>query len=152
MEKNTGWLEKRKHERVDVVIKIKFTPLNEKEISSLNIKENYQSVDSTVLSEFSKQEKTLEAITQDIGSGGIMIVSNTPLFFGQKLLIEMVLPNARRTLRALVRVVRVQEDRGKAAPAYRAAIQIISINQADLEDLERFVQNQIMKDILKKMT
>ncbi len=137
---HTGWLEKRKHKRVQSSLKVQFLPLDDKEVPAL-LKDAAARKDHLSVS----PGKVKASSVDNISLNGLAMVSSKPLQAGKYLLVEMVLPGSQEPLRVMAMVVWVTDDKQEGPHKYRNGIQIVSIHKKDLADLEKFIEDDPKK-------
>jgi c-di-GMP-binding flagellar brake protein YcgR len=130
---NKGWLERREFERVKDLLKVAFYPVSD-EGGKVSLSDDYKHTTLEKLSAL-KIGGFVQAMTEDISSGGMSIISDTEIKQGQKLIIDLFLPRFSKPLKLLAEAKHIEKNI-KGAASYRAGLKIISISRADLTKIE----------------
>ncbi len=130
---NKGWLERREFERVKDLLKVAFYTIND-EGGKVSLSDDYKHTTPEKLTA-SKIGGFIQAMTEDISTGGMSIISDTEIKQGQKLIIDLFLPRFSKPLKLLAEAKHI-ENNIKGSASYRAGLKIISISKADLAKIE----------------
>ncbi|HEY5039745.1 MAG TPA: PilZ domain-containing protein [bacterium] len=139
MEAKSGWMEKRKHERVVATLKVSFQMINPEVTKKLLKQENYRTTTAEHLPELSKKSQLYEAVTRDLSICGLAMHSQHPLPKGSVAEVHMDLPNFSVTLKFLAEVRHVEKTMEMGRAIYSAGMRIMAINKEDVKRIEDYL-------------
>ena len=142
MEKKSGWVEKRKFERVVATLKMEYQIVSGPEAKKLLSHEHYQQTTVDQLPELSQKSSVYQAVTKDISAGGLALMSQQPLQKGMLLEVSLHLPHYKTILKFLAEIRHVQTLVEMGRTLFQAGIQIMAINKADVERISDYVASQ----------
>jgi hypothetical protein len=112
----------RRHERFNVDTVVKYKVINRQAVEELVEPRSFQDDGKSI----------------NISVSGISLVTEVPLHKGDYLKVEMSLPGAPRTTRALAEVMWSRNENGQHAAGIRF---LIVLNEADDNSIRRFVES-----------
>lgn len=146
MDKKSGWVEKRKFERIVATLKMEYQIVSGPETKKLLAHEHYQETTVDHLPKLSQKSSLYEAVTKDISMGGLALVSQQALQAGMVLEVSLHLPNFKTILKFLAEIRHVQTTVEMGRTLFQAGIQIMAINKADVEKMEDYLLAQKSQD------
>ncbi|MBN2754767.1 MAG: PilZ domain-containing protein [Candidatus Goldbacteria bacterium] len=125
-----GWLERREYERVKDILKVSYYRTAEE---SPELSDDYR--DTTVEKlQMVQGNRLITSMTDDVSRGGLAIITDEPLAQGDKLIIDLYIPQASSPVKLLAEVMRLEGLKGNDTK--KAGLKIISISKNDLKRLE----------------
>jgi len=82
-----------------------------------------------------------DSVSRNISAGGLLVVSDRPLDIEAFVLARFLLPNEKRYIMVLAKVVRVEviEEGGK----YELGIEFVDYRKEDIDKLNEFVESEL---------
>ena len=142
LDKKSGWVEKRKFERVVATLKMDYQIVSGPEAKKLLTHEHYQETTVDHLPQLSQKSSLYQAVTKDISMGGLALMSQQPLQSGMVLEVSLHLPNFQTVLKFLAEIRHVQTVVEMGRTLFQAGIQIMAINKADVEKMGDYLLYQ----------
>lgn len=109
----------------------------------------YKDTTLDALSKMDRPNTPLQGVTDNISSGGLALVTDTPVAMGTHVVCDITMPNLPRPLRALAEVVRTDSKEGRVVDrtmsTYRSGLKIIAINKDDLKRIENYIIEEKIK-------
>ena len=140
---NVGRIEQREFERVIASLNIKYYVIDEEYASKLSTDDAYKDSTLEKLQAADRVQSPMSGVTENISKGGLSLTSDEPLAEGQKVIVDMTLPNITRPMRALAVVVRSDSKHGrvldKSISSYSAGLKILAINKDDMRRIENYM-------------
>lgn len=140
---NTGRIEQRQFERIIAVLNIKYYIIDEGYASKLSSESAYKDTTLEKLQAADRVRSPMTGVTENISKGGLSLTSDEPLAEGQKVIVDMTLPNITRPMRALAEVVRSDSKHGKVMDrtikSYNSGLKILAINKDDMRRIENYM-------------
>ncbi|PKL90695.1 MAG: hypothetical protein CVV21_11715 [Candidatus Goldiibacteriota bacterium HGW-Goldbacteria-1] len=125
-----GWLERREYERVKDILKVSYYRTSEE---SPELSDDYR--DTTVEKlQMVQGNRLITSMTDDVSRGGLAIITDEALVQGDKLIIDLYIPQASSPVKLLAEVMHL--DGLKGNDSKKAGLKIISISKNDLKRLE----------------
>ena len=91
-----------------------------------------------------KSEIIGDSVSRNISAGGLLVVSDRPLDIEAFVLARFLLPNEKRYIMVLARVVRVEViEEGKR---YELGIAFVNYRKEDIDKLNEFVESELEKE------
>ena len=139
-----GHIEQRQFERIVAVLQIKYYPLDPLTADAMQVDDSYKDTTLENLREQSRVQSPMTGVTENISKGGLSLTSEEPLMVGQKVIVDMTLPNVKQPVRALAEVMRSSGDSksqvvDRNAASFSAGLKIIAVNKEDLRRVENFI-------------
>ena len=141
----TGWMEKRQHERVVATLKISYRLIESKDKKKLLTDESYRTTTADQLPGLSQVSPIYEAVTKDISTGGLCIVSEQEAPLGTVLEVSLQLPNYQTSLKFLAEVVRVDAMTEMGRTLQRWGVKTLAINKEDVTRMEAYLIEKMRK-------
>jgi hypothetical protein len=138
----SGWVEKRRHERVLATLKMEYQLVSGPQAQKLLDQENYKLTQTEHLPELSEKSPLYRAVTRDISLGGLSLVTQQPLVQGAILEISLHLPNYKTTLKFLARIMHVESSVEMGRTLFHAGIRTLAIHKGDVERIGDFLIDQ----------
>jgi c-di-GMP-binding flagellar brake protein YcgR len=85
-----------------------------------------------------KTSQYVQAMTEDISKGGLSIVTDENMESGQKIIIDMFLPQMSKPVKILCEVRHV-DPAPKGSTTHRAGLKIVSMSKTDIKRLENHI-------------
>jgi len=142
MQKKSGWVEKRQHERVLATLKMEYQIVSGPEAEKLLGHENYKLTKKEHLPELSEKSSLYRAVTKDISLGGLSIVSQQPLQKGALLEISLHLPNYKSILKFLAEIRHVETTVEMGRTLFHAGIHTLAIHKGDVDLIGKYLIDQ----------
>lgn len=142
MEAKSGWMEKRKHERVLATLKVNYMMMNAEETKKLLKQDRYKSTMAEHLPELSQKSSLYKAVTRDISICGLAMVSQHPLPTGSTVEVDMSLPNYPVSLKFLAEVRHVEKTLEMGRNVFTAGMKIVAISKEDVKRIEEYLIKQ----------
>ncbi len=139
MSMKTGWVEKRLHERVVATLKVDFRVVDPKESKKILDHVHYSHTTIDHMPELAKSSPLYHAVTRDISMGGLALISDQPFSSGGLVEIGLHLPQYNTILKFLAKVAHTDKFVELGRNIYRAGVQTVAINQADLNRIETYL-------------
>jgi c-di-GMP-binding flagellar brake protein YcgR len=130
-----GWLEKREYERVKDVLKIMYCPVDS---DTAEVSDDYRDTTVEKIIQDKKTSQYVQAMTEDISKGGLSIVTDENMESGQKIIIDMFLPQMSKPVKILCEVRHV-DPTSKGSTTHRAGLKIVSMSKTDIKRLETHI-------------
>ncbi len=132
-EMKKGWLERREYERVKDILKVAYYRTSE---ASPELSDDYK--DTTVEKlQMVQGNRLITSMTDDVSRSGLAIITDEPLVQGDKLIIDLYIPQASSPVKLLAEVMRLDGLKGNETK--KAGLKIISISKNDLKRLESHI-------------
>ncbi len=144
MEAKSGWMEKRKHERVLATLKVNYMTVTADETKKLLKQDRYRTTTAEHLPELSKKSTLYKAVTKDISICGLAMHSQHPLPKGSVVEVNMDLPNFPVSLKFLAEVRHVEKILEMGRTVYSAGMRIIAISKEDVKRIADYLIRQKM--------
>jgi c-di-GMP-binding flagellar brake protein YcgR len=135
----SGWVEKRRQERVLATLKMEYRIVNGSEAKALLEKDSYRQTRAEHLPELSEKSPLCRAVTKDISLGGLALVSQQPLEKGALLEVSLQLPNYQTVLKFLAEIRHVQTTVELGRNLFHAGIRTLAIHQGDVERIGKYL-------------
>lgn len=152
----TGWVEKRKHERVESALKVEYR-LVEGDAKKVLKHSSYSKSTIDQVSELARNSHVHHAVTRDLSIGGMALVGDQAFPMGAVVEVGLHLPHYKATLKFVAEIVRSESFNEMQRTLHRAGLKILAINQEDIDHIGRFLkikklQNELKEDLrnLKK--
>src|SRR5581483_1981921 len=142
MQKKSGWVEKRQHERVLATLKMEYQIVRGPEAEKLLGHENYKLTKKEHLPELSEKSSLYRAVTKDISLGGLSIVSQQHLQKGALLEISLHLPNYKSILKFLAEIRHVETTVEMGRTLFHAGIHTLAIHKGDVDLIGKYLIDQ----------
>ena len=140
MASQSGWMEKRQSERIDVSIKVSYNLIPKENLVEVMANPSYRESTADHLPALSKKSVTAHAVTRDISTGGMSIVGEEPFPMNSAVEVRLYLPGYPIPLTLLAEVVRSDmASSGTMGTTYRAGLKILAINRMDVIHLDKFL-------------
>jgi c-di-GMP-binding flagellar brake protein YcgR len=147
-----GTIEQRQFERIMTTLQIKYYVVEKDYADKLKQEAAYKDTTLEALAKMDRPNTPLQGVTDNISTGGLSLVSDTPIAEGTQVVCDITLPNLPRPLRALAEVVRSDSKEGRVVDrtinTYRAGLKIIAINKDDLKRIENYIIEEKIKQRL----
>ena len=144
-----GTIEQRKFERITSTLQIKYYIVEKDYAEKLQADAAYKDTTLDALSKMDRPNTPLQGVTDNISSGGLALVTDTPVAMGTHVVCDITMPNLPRPLRALAEVVRTDSKEGRVVDrtmsTYRSGLKIIAINKDDLKRIENYIIEEKIK-------
>ncbi len=134
-----GWLEKRKFERVEDVLKIIYYPLIGTAADIVDSDEYKDTKLEQIVGDRTRHSY-IKAMTDDISKGGLSILTDKPLAIKQLVVIDLFLPRLAKPLKFLTEVRNLEGIKGGSS--FNAGVKIIAIRKSDLSRIEAHIMEQ----------
>jgi hypothetical protein len=155
MSTKSGWMEKRKHERVVATLKIQYRMFEEGDAKKILKDASYKETTVDQLSSLSKNSPLYHAVTRDISLGGMSLIGEHAFPIGAVVEVGLQLPHYKTVLKFAAEVVRSDSFVEMQRTMHRAGLKILAINRGDLEHISRFLHikklHQELKDDLQNL-
>jgi hypothetical protein len=147
----TGWVEKRKHERIVSSLKVQYR-LVEGDARKVLKHSSYNKTTMDQISEFAQKSPVFHAVTRDLSLGGMALVGDQPFPSGAVVELGLHLPHYKTMLKFVAEVVRSESFTEMQRTLHRAGLRILAINQEDIDHIGRFLhikklQNELREDL-----
>lgn len=147
----TGWVEKRKHERVISSLKVQFRLL-EGDARKVLKQSSYSKTTMDQIGAFAAKSPVFQAVTRDLSLGGMALVGDQPFPRGGVVEVGLHLPHFKTVLKFAAEVVRSESFTEMHRTLHRAGLRILAINQEDLDHIGRYLhikklQNELKEDL-----
>ncbi len=142
MDKKSGWVEKRRFERVLATLKMEYSIVEGREAQKLLSHENYSQTTVDHLPKLSEKSSLYKAVTKDISMGGLALVSQNPLKVGTVLEVALHLPNYKASLKFLAEIRHVETTMEMGKTLFQAGIQTLAIHKGDVDLIAEYLIDQ----------
>lgn len=146
MDKKSGWVEKRQHERVVATLKMDYRVVGGPDIQKLMANEQYRGTTVDHLPELSERSSLYKAVTKDISLGGLAVVSQQPLQKGTILEISLQLPNFKTVLKFLAEAMHVTTSVEMGKTLFHAGLRTMAIHKGDVDRIAEYLIEQKKKE------
>jgi c-di-GMP-binding flagellar brake protein YcgR len=147
-----GTIEHRQFERIITTLQIKYYIVEKDYADKLKEDDAYRDTTLETLKSMDRPNTPLQGVTENISSGGLALVSESPIALGTHVVCDITMPNLPRPMRALAEVVRTDSKEGrvvdKTMSTYRAGLKILAINKDDLKRIENYIIEEKIKSRL----
>jgi c-di-GMP-binding flagellar brake protein YcgR len=147
-----GTIEQRQFERITSTLQIKYYIIENDYADKLQQDAAYKDTTLESLAKMDRPNTPLQGVTDNISTGGLALVTDTPISMGTKVVCDITMPNLPRPLRALAEVVRSDSKEGRVVDrtisTYRSGLRIIAINKDDLKRIENYIIEEKIKQRL----
>lgn len=144
-----GTIEQRKFERITSTLQIKYYIVEKDYAEKLAQDSAYKDTTLDSLSKMDRPNTPLAGVTDNISTGGLALVTDSPVALGTHVVCDITMPNLPRPLRALAEVVRTDSKEGRVIDrtisTYRSGLKIIAINKDDLKRIENYIIEEKIK-------
>lgn len=141
----TGWVEKRRFERIEAAVKVTYRVVERGELVQLMTQESYRESTTDVLPDLAQKSSVFRAITRDLSLGGLSLVGEEKFPLGVAVAIHLYLPGYPAPVTLIAEVVRSEEIAGPGGPSYRAGLKILAVNRDDVVRLEKYLLAEKLK-------
>jgi c-di-GMP-binding flagellar brake protein YcgR len=152
MQPARGTIEQRQFERITSTLQIKYYIIEKEYADKLQTDAAYKDTTMESLAKMDRPNTPLQGMTDNISSGGLALVTDTPVALGTYVVCDITMPKFPRPLRALAEVVRTDSKEGRVVDrtisTYRSGLKIISINKDDLKRIENYIIEEKIKQRL----
>lgn len=141
MDKRSGWAEKRQHERVLATLKMEYQVVSGPEAQKLLSQANYNETTVERLPQLSERSSLYRAVTKDISTGGLALVTQNTLKSGMLLEVSLSLPNYNVNLKFLAEIRHVETTVEMGKTLYHAGIRTLAIHKGDVERIANYLRD-----------
>lgn len=142
METKSGWVEKRQHERVLATLKVDFKVIHSEDARKLLENDGYRTTTADLLPELSEKSNLYKAVTKDISTGGLALVTQQPLARGTLMEIALHLPNYKTSLKFIAEIAHVETAEEMGRTIFNAGMRILAINKDDVQLIADYLIEQ----------
>jgi c-di-GMP-binding flagellar brake protein YcgR len=147
-----GKIEQRQFERITSTLQIKYYIIEKEYAEKLQLDAAYKDTTLESLAKMDRPNTPLQGVTDNISTGGLALVTDTPIAMGTHVVCDISMPNLPRPMRALAEVVRSDSKEGRVIDrtisTYRSGLKIIAINKDDLKRIENYIIEEKIKQRL----
>jgi len=134
----TGWLEKRQHERVTATLKASYERLGSDHALELRNHPDYLSTPNA--GGFWNDLASLAGTTRDVSQGGLALLGPDPFRVGEHLLVKLELPQVKGAVTCLAEVRWADEFEEMHRKVYRAGLKFSSLLREDVLRLDAYLK------------
>jgi hypothetical protein len=135
----TGWVEKRRHERIVATVKISYRIIAPQDAKEMLSQDSYRSTTADQLPGLSQVSPLYEAVTQDVSVGGLSVLSEQPILQGTVVEVGLTLPNYKTVLKFLAEIVHVESVTEMGSSLQRSGVRTLAINKGDVTRMEEYL-------------
>jgi c-di-GMP-binding flagellar brake protein YcgR len=136
-------------ERISATMQIKFYVVDEAYAEKLRTEAAYKDTHVDALGQLRAPSTALTGVTENISTGGLALVTESPMAVGTKVVVDITMPSLPRPLRALAQVVTSDSESGavvdRTVSTYRCGLKLIAINKDDMKRIENYIIEQKIK-------
>jgi|HubBroStandDraft_1064217.scaffolds.fasta_scaffold366961_1 c-di-GMP-binding flagellar brake protein YcgR len=144
----TGWMEKRQHERVTSTLKVQYR-LVEGDAKKILKHVSYSKSTIEQVSELAQKSHVHHAVTRDLSIGGMALVGEQAFPKGAVVEVSLQLPHYKTLMKFVAEVVRSESFTEMQRTLHRAGLKILAINQEDIDHISRFLHIKKLQNELK---
>jgi hypothetical protein len=141
----SGYMEQRRHERVNTSLKVTYRVLNQQEGHSALTQSRYSETKAEHLPSLSQKFQVYNAVTRDISEGGLSVMGDQPFAQGQHIEVSMLLPQYNVPVTFLTEVMRANSFFELGKTKYNAGVKILAVNREDMDRLMKYLLAQKLK-------
>jgi len=141
----TGWVEKRRHERIVATMKVSYRLIESQDAKKILSEDSYRGTTVDQLPGLAQISPIYEAVTSDISVGGLSLVSEQPLPEGTVMEVSLQLPNYQTSLKFLAEIARVEAFHEQGRPLQRSGVKTLAINKEDVTRMEKYLVEKMKK-------
>ena len=87
--------------------------------------------------------EVFKATTSDLGSGGLAILTKSPLKVGRYIELDLFLETDEKSVKALTRVVKVSQVKKKKSIFYKVGLQILAVHDENAKKIAGFLSKSL---------
>jgi hypothetical protein len=141
----SGYMEQRRHERVNATLKVTYRVLNSQEGHSALTQARYSETKAEHLPALSQKFQVYNAVTRDISEGGLSVMGDQPFAQGQHIEVSMLLPQYNVPVTFLTEVMRANSFFELGRTKYSAGVKILALNREDMDRLMKYLLAEKLK-------
>ena len=146
MAEKTGWMEKRRHQRVTANLKVGYRVIETGEAQTLLSQDSYRETTADQLPGLSRSSSLYDAVTQNISTGGFCMVSDRAMPAGSLVEVRLDLPDYQTALKFLAEVVRIEPWSEGGTVLHRLGLKTLAINKEDITRMERYLADKMKNE------
>jgi hypothetical protein len=143
-----GYMEQRRHERVNASLKITYRILDSHEKESAIHQPRYSETKAEHLPSLSQKFQVYHAVTRDISEGGLSFMGEQPFSVGQNVELSIHLPQYNVPVTFLTEVMRAGSQFELGRTTFSAGVKILALNREDMDRLMKYVLAEKLKQQL----
>jgi hypothetical protein len=140
-----GYMEQRRHERVNASLKISYRILDASEKDSALHQPRYSETKAEHLPHLAQKFQVYHAVTRDISEGGLSIMGDQVFSLGQHIEVSITLPQYNVPITFLTEVMRAGSFFELGKTKFNAGVKILALNREDMDRLMRFLLAEKLK-------
>lgn len=140
-----GYMEQRRHERVNASLKVTYRILNDQEKDAALSQPRYSETKAEHLPSLSQKFHVYHAVTKDISEGGLSIMGEQPFTMGQQVEVSMLLPQYNVPITFLTEVMRAGSFFELGKTHFSAGVKILALNREDMDRLMKYLLAEKLK-------
>ncbi len=140
-----GWMEQRKQQRVVSSLKVTYQVLDPTGSDEVLRRVEYRHSLSEHFAELAQDSRVFLAVTRDLSSAGLGLVTFEKLEVGAWLSLRMSLPGYNAPASLLAKVMNVREGRRSGENSWEAGLEIRAIHRGDILRIELHLARKRLK-------
>ena len=142
MKTKSGWVEKRRQEKVLATMKVDYRVIHSDEAKKLLANDRYRDTTADQLPELSQKSSLYKAVTKDISTGSLTLVSQQSLTNGTLMEVTIHLPNYHTSLKFIAEIMHAETSEEMGMTIFNAGMKILAISKEDVQHIANYLIDQ----------